>query len=165
MQCYTCFGSGSVTCPTCNGQGSYWRPVGTRNEWFPCSQCGGKRTATCPTCGGRGAVPDQGPRITSTPQPTLAPDPALLQLEGRWKALGARYEFVKQNNGYHVTQFNILGMKIAEGEAEASGSVLTVTVRNRFTGSVTTDLQLSGNQLTGRMRGPIPLPVTLKRAA
>ncbi len=169
MQCYTCFGAGSVTCPTCNGQGSYWKAVGNRNEWFPCSQCGGKRTVTCQTCGGTRTVPDVRPGIKSTPfvppKPKLAPDPALLQLERRWKALGARYEFVKQNNGYRVTQFNLLGMKIAEGEAEASGSVLTMTVRNILLCSTTVDLQLSGNRLTGRTRGLIPLQVTLKRAA
>jgi hypothetical protein len=122
---------------------------------------------SCPTCQGSGTVPDAGRTSTPIvpPKPKLAPDPPLLQLEGRWKALGGRYEFVKQNDGYRVTQFNLLGMKIAEGEAEASGSVLTVTVRNKLVGPMTVDLQLSDNRLIGRTRGLIPLPVTLKRAA
>jgi len=171
MQCYSCFGAGYVTCPTCQGNGGYFQFVAGRNQFYPCSQCGGRRSVSCPTCKGIGTVPDPAsdPGLTSTPivppKPKLAPDPALLQLEGRWKALGGRYEFVKQNDGYRVTQFNLLGMKIAEGEAEASGSVLTVTVRNRLAGPITVDLQLSGNRLTGRTRGLIPLPVTLKRAA
>lgn len=113
MQCYACFGAGYVTCPTCQGKGSYWKVVGGNNVWEPCHQCGGKRTASCQTCGGKGTVPDATPVIPSTPfvpsQPKLAPDPALLQLEGRWKTLGWRYEFVKQNDGYRVTLFNLLG--------------------------------------------------------
>lgn len=169
MQCYSCFGAGHVTCPTCQGRGSYWKVVGGQNVWEPCYQCGGRRTASCQTCGGRGTLPDATPAIPSTafvpPQPKLAPDPALLQLEGRWKAALVRYEFVKQNDGYRVTQFNLLGMKLGEGEAEASGSVLTLTVRNRLTGlSTTVDLQLSGNRLTGTTRGIIPLPFALKKA-
>jgi hypothetical protein len=164
MQCYTCFGAGHVTCPTCHGQGSYWKVVGNRNVWEPCSQCGGRRTVPCQSCGGTGTLPDRQPTPPVPPKPQLPPDPALLQLEGRWKALGWRYEFAKQNGGYRVTQFNLLGMKIGEGEAEASGGLLTLTVRNKFTGQMTVDLQLSGNRLSGTTRGLIPLPVTLKRA-
>ena len=172
MQCYTCFGAGNVTCPTCGGKGSYWKVVGNRNVWEPCYQCGGRRNVSCLTCGGTGTIPDRGPLVTYPavvplvpPKPKLAPDPALLQLEGRWKGLASRYEFVKQNDGYRVTQFNLLGMEIGEGEAEASGSVLTLTVRNKLGGSTTSDLQLSGNRLTGRARGLLPVPFTLKRAA
>jgi hypothetical protein len=108
--------------------------------------------------------PDRTPSPPGPPKPKLAPDPTLLQLEGRWKARGWRFEFVKQNGGYRVTQFNLLGMKMGEGEAEASGGVLTLTVRNKLTGPMTVDLQLSGNQLSGATRGLIPLPITLKRA-
>jgi hypothetical protein len=75
-----------------------------------------------------------------------------------------RYEFVKQNDGYRVTQLNLLGMKMGEGEAEASGSVLTMTVRNKLTGPMTVDLQLSGDRLTGTTRGLIALPFALKKA-
>jgi hypothetical protein len=75
-----------------------------------------------------------------------------------------RYEFVKQSGGYRVTQFNLLGMKIGEGEAEASGSVLTLAVRNVLTGLMTVDLQMSGDRLSGTTRGLISLPITLKRA-
>jgi hypothetical protein len=92
----------------------------------------------------------------------------LLQLAGRWKgaglSAGLRYEFVKRNDGYRVTLFNLLGMKMGEGEATASGSVLTLTVRNKLTGATTVDLQLSGNRLTGTTQGLIPLPFALKRA-
>jgi len=164
MQCYTCFGAGHVTCPTCGGRGNYFKVVGNRNVWEPCSQCGGRRDVQCQTCGGTGTLPDGRPTAPVPPKPKLAPDPALLQLEGRWKALGWRYEFVKQNGGYRVTQFNFLGMKMGEGEAEASGGVLTLTVRNKLTGPMTVDLQLSGNRLSGTTRGLIPLPLTLKRA-
>jgi len=177
MQCYRCFGAGSitsnVTCPTCHGKGSYWKAVGLRNMWEPCYQCGGRRSVRtsgpCPTCGGTGRLPDVvasgGPIPFAPPQPTPAPDPALLQLQGKWKALGSRYEFVKQNDGYHVTQFNFLGMKVAEGEAAASGGTLRLTLRNPFTGPITLDLELNGDQLTGRAQGLMPVPVTLKRAA
>ena len=172
MQCYTCFGSGHVTCPACQGRGSYWKVVGNKNVWEPCYQCGGKRTVPCLTCGGTGTVPDTRPGITSTPlvppPPKHPPDPALLQLAGRWKgaglSAGVRYEFVKQNDGYRVTQLNLLGMKMGEGEAEASGSVLTMTVRNKLTGPMTVDLQLSGDRLTGTTRGLIALPFALKKA-
>ena len=77
---------------------------------------------------------------------------------------GSRYEFVKQNDGYRVTASNFFGMTIGEGEAEASGSVLTLTVRNKFTGPMTVDLKLGGNRLTGTTRGLIPVPFALKRA-
>lgn len=170
MQCYKCFGAGSVTCPTCQGNGGNFQFVAGKNQFYPCFQCGGKRSVSCPTCNGIGTVPDPapdpGPGIPSpfVPPPNLAPDPALLHLEGRWKAVGSRYEFVKQNDGYRVTLFNLLGMKIAEGEAEASGSVLTMTVKNRLM-TTTSDLQLSGDRLTGRTRGLIPLSVSLKRVA
>lgn len=164
MQCYTCLGAGKVTCPACQGKGSYWKVVGNRNVWEVCYQCGGRRTVTCLTCGGRGTAPDPHGPDEPGPLPDLPPDPALLQLEGSWKALGSRYELAKQNDGYRVTQFNFLGMRIAEGEAKASGNVLTLTVRNKLTGAITADLRLSGNQLTGKVRGLIPFPVTLKRA-
>ena len=167
MQCYSCLGTGYVTCPTCQGNGGSFQFVAGRNQFYPCFQCGGRRSVPCPTCQGTGAVPDpvQTPTPTVPPKPNPAPDPALLQLEGRWTVPGARYEFVKQNEGYRVTQFNLLGMKMAEGEAEACGSVLTMTVRNVLFGSTTVDLQLNGNRLTGRTRGLIPVRVTLKRAA
>lgn len=165
MQCPTCFGAGHVTCPACQGQGSYWKVLGNRNVWEPCYQCGGSRNAPCQTCGGTGTLPDGGrPTPPVLPKPKLGPDPALLQLEGRWKALGYRYEFVRQNGGYRVTAFNLLGMKIGEGEAEVSGGVLTLTVRNKLTGPITVDLQLSSNRLSGTTRGLIRLPITLKRA-
>jgi len=102
---------------------------------------------------------------TAPPPPRSAPDPALQHLEGRWKSLGSRFEFVPQNDGYRVTQFNFLGMEIAEGEAEASGNMLTLTLRNKLTGSMTVDLQSRGNRLTGAVRGLIPLPFALKRAS
>jgi hypothetical protein len=171
MQCYTCFGSGRVTCPACQGQGSYWEVVGNRNVWEPCHQCGGGRIAPCQTCGGTGRLPDPPipgrPRIDPgppNPPPKLSPDPALLQLAGRWKGGGRRYEFARQNDGYRVTRFNIFGMKIGEGEAEANGSVLTLTVRTKLAGPMTADLQLSGDRLRGRTRGLIPLPFALRRA-
>lgn len=176
MQCYSCIGAGYITCPTCNGQCGRWKAGRGKPEWEPCFQCGGRRTVTCPTCRGTGIVgPDPGgvpvgvagptPNLPVPPPSRRPADPALLHLEGRWKAFGARYEFVKQNEGYRVTQFNLLGMKIAEGEAEASGNVLTMTVRNKLVGSTTADLQSSGDRLTGTLRGPIPLPITLKRAS
>lgn len=164
MQCPTCFGARHVTCPACHGQGSSWKVVGNRTVWEPCYQCGGSRNAPCQTCGGTGTLPDPTPPGgPPPPKPKLPPNPALLQLEGRWKAQGARYEFVKQNGGYRVTQYNFLGMKIGEGEAEANGGVLTLTVRNKLV-AVTADLELSGNRLSGTTRGLIRLPVTLKRA-
>ena len=166
MQCYTCFGMCQVTCPGCQGRGGNWQWVAGRNQFYPCYQCGGRRSVSCPTCTGRGTVPDgPGPTPPVPPKRELKPDPALLQLEGRWKGLGSRYDFVKQKEGYRVTQFNFLGMKVGEGEAEASGNVLTLTVGNQLTGSMTVDLQLSGSRLTGRTRGLIPLPFALKRAA
>jgi len=169
MQCYTCFSSGYVTCPTCNGQGGYWKAVaGIGNEYEPCFQCGGKRQIKCLTCGGTGNLPDKpitGVPPNVTPTPKLTPDPALLELAGRWKgAAGSRYEFVKENDGYHVAQFNLLGMEVGEGEAVVSGSVLTLILRNKLTGTTTIDLRLSGNRLSGVLRGLFSLPFALKKA-
>lgn len=182
MQCYTCFGTGHVTgtCPACGGKGSYWKVVGGKNQWQPCYQCGGRRTVTvrCTVCGGTGTLPDKPgipsdvtPSPVAPPKPKLPPDPALLQLAGRWKGTGwtgtgLRYEFVNQNGSYNVTAFNFLGMKIGEGEAEASGSVLTLTVRNKLTGgiAITVDLQLSGNRLAGKTKGLISQPFAIERA-
>lgn len=170
MQCYACFGKGDVTCPTCHGNGNYWKVVGRQNVFEPCSQCGGKRTVKCVPCDGTGQIPPRRHPLPPPPptlpvEPALVhPDPALLHLEGRWKGFGARYEFVRENGGYRVTQFNFLGMRIAEGEAESSGNVLTMTLRNKLM-STTADLQFDRDRLTGKTRGLIPLPITLKRAA
>ncbi len=112
-------------------------------------------------------MPDRAGRtdpVPTKPTPKLPPDPALLQLEGRWKASGWRYEFVKQNGGYRVAQFNLLGMKMGEGEAQASGGVLTLTVKNKLTGPMTVDLHMSGNRLSGKTRGLLSFPFNLKRA-
>ena len=62
-----------------------------------------------------------------------------------------------------ATQYNFLGMKVGEGEAEPRGRLLTMTVKNKFM-EVTADLRLSGNRLSGTTRAAIPLPVTLRRA-
>jgi hypothetical protein len=174
MQCYTCFGKGrvNVTCPTCGGKGCYFKPVGGRNVFFPCSQCGGHRQVevVCQTCHGMCVLPDPQPVTRSTSvnppsPPPLPPNPELLKLAGRWKGGGARYELVRDNRGYHVTTFNLLGWKIGEGQATISGSTLTVTVRTLWCMS-TADLQLKGDILQGVMRilGGLPLPFTLRRA-
>lgn len=174
MHCNTCDGIGyvittvTVNCPTCSGKGSYWRAAAGGPEWEPCSQCGGKRYFTkqerviCQICGGTGKQHDSSP--ASMPLTQLQPDPALLQLEGSWKGAGWRYEFIKQNYGYDVTQYNLLGWNMGDGVAEVSGSVLTMTVKNKLTGSMTVDFQLSGDQLSGTIRGLISLPLILKRS-
>lgn len=173
MQCYTCLGMGYITCPTCQGKGGYFKVVGNKNMFEACYQCGGRRSATCPTCHGTREVPypNPAPAFAPTvpvnppvqPKPT-PPDPALLGLEGRWKNLFLRYDLAKQNDGYHVTVLNLLGMKLGEGKAMASGKVLTLTLGSILTGYMTADLQLSGDQLKGTTRGIIPMPFILKRA-
>ena len=168
MQCYTCFGQGNVTCPTCNGNGSYWKIVGNKNVWEPCYQCGGRRTVQCQTCRGTGIVSDPKPKIggipINQPPPPLPPDPELLKLTGRWKSLGGRYELVSDNGGYHVTILNLVGGKIGSGQGTINGNTLTLTIKTLL-GTNTADLQLSDGRLKGVMRilGGLPLPFTLTR--
>jgi hypothetical protein len=168
MQCYTCFGQGHVTCPTCNGEGSYWKVVGNKNVWKPCYQCGGRREAQCQTCHGTGVVPDSKSITVRTPvnppPPPLPPDPELLKLTGRWKGGLGRYELVRDNGGYRVTLFNLVGWKVGSGQATINGSTLTLTIKT-FGSTNTADLQLNGGRLQGVMRilGGLPLPFALRR--
>ena len=61
MPCYTCFATGSVSCPTCQGKGGDYNKVDDIDTWEPCYQCGGKRTVSCQTCGARGVLPEVTP--------------------------------------------------------------------------------------------------------
>jgi hypothetical protein len=173
IPCYTCFGQGNVTCPACNGKGSYWKVVGMQNVWEPCYQCGGRKQFKCQTCDGKGFIivdrqaPSHSPDYTPVDAPTspLPPDPELLKLAGCWKCIGGRYELVRDNGGYSVTVFNFLGWKVGTGQATISGSTLTLTVKS-FGIMITYDLQLNGDRLQGvtRKLGGLPLPFALKRA-
>ena len=72
MQCFACAGQGYITCPTCNGQGSYWKVVGLENVWEPCYECGGRREVLCQTCRGTGVLPMAQTTETRAPKPSPA---------------------------------------------------------------------------------------------
>ena len=172
MRCWACNGSGQVnstqTCPQCHGNGSY---TNHRLEFVPCPQCGGRRTVSvrmlCATCRGTGVLPDPQPAVQTLqpPIPTrpVSPDRALGRLAGSWRAgADSKYEFVKQKGGYRVTAFNPSGTMVGEGDAQAIGNELVLTI-NTQAGSVTFDMQINGERLEGSARDLSTLRLILDR--
>lgn len=49
--CSCCGGSGTITCPSCNGTGKQWAGWGKETT---CDECGGSGEVTCSACNGSG---------------------------------------------------------------------------------------------------------------
>lgn len=54
IPCSDCDGTGSVTCPICDGARGRWVTIGGERHWDPCTNCYGKGSVRCPNLDDKG---------------------------------------------------------------------------------------------------------------
>ena len=156
--CFICGGSGSQTCPVCNGRKGMYRPIRDGGlEFTPCANCGGRGHARCRTCQGTGQVPDPVPPPPPPPPPLTDPPSAVHPLAGRWAIQGGEWLIEPLSPPlYKVTETSALGsvqglaMPGSEGQHPpsdtpyAANSPVIVTLKNPMVGDLIYSLTFDG---------------------
>src|SRR5437870_10882034 len=140
-KCTNCGGTGTVACPSCQGQG-YTSRLNDDGEMTRrlCGACEGKRHVRCGTCRGTGEVVVPAPAALPPTQPR--PQAQVDRLAGRWKGIqGTWYEFVPDGNGYRATAGGPAGVS-AVGTARLVGHTVTLDATDNLLGHYTLELAL-----------------------
>ena len=162
--CTNCGGTGTISCPTCHGQGYTTRLTEDGEESRRlCGACEGKRRVRCSACHGTGELVVRAPvqPLPTQPRPQAHVD----RLAGRWNGVqGTWYEFVLDGNRYRATAGGPAGVS-GTGTATLVGHKVSLDATDALLGHYLLELALHGDHLEGIDRkAGFPLPVMFKRA-